>query len=225
MSSQAFFSKKKTTTKDEGLSYKNHFGKDSFREFTEFAHVEFQTMVFEVELLIYYRITDDDYFQFMQILVEDENVFAAREKAKTEKGIIDSQFRYNYDCIFKENLLQITEKIFQERIFFEGLPIWLKSDYISEDEFQQIKTNINKKKKFIAKDSPLLNFMKKNGLHPRAYDNKNGLYVSSCVNSSAHQLYISIQSDYEEWGCGYCGKKGGIPELQNWLNEKKQKTK
>ena len=64
--------------------------------------------------------------------------------------------------------------------------------------------------------------MEVNGLSPKVHDSKKGLYLSRCVNSGNHHLFISISPEKEEWGCGYCKRKGGIEELKQWISEKKQ---
>lgn len=104
---------------------------------------------------------------------------------------------------------------------FDGRVIKFKSDLISEIQYHHIQENIANRKKGAAK-SKLLDFMEVNGLSPKVHDAKKGLYLSRCVNSGNHHLFISISPEKEEWGCGYCKRKGGIEELEQWISEKKQ---
>lgn len=216
------FSTQKSTVQQEGTTYKNKFGAGLISDFERLAFVEYETGPgFEVYILYLYRITKDHYIQWIDLFIDDDNDV---EKTLLQAGSVSHnivcQYQYDWDLTFKENLLTLFAEFIHARSMFDGHIIQFSSDLISDEDYQSILANIEDRKKNPV-HSKLLDFMKNNGLQPYAHDAKKGLYLSRCVNTANHHLYISISAEKEEWGCGYCKRKGGINELKQWINEKK----
>lgn len=215
------FSTEKATVPKEGTTYKDDFGVGDLSDFRKLAFIEYDLNIGEAPILYFYRITDDDYLQWIDVFLNDENDEKSIIEASKKPLKIVCQFKYDYDFSFIDNLLLAFTEFIHARSMFDGRIIQFKSDLISDAHFLKIQKNIADRKKGIVK-SKLLDFMKKNNLYPKVHDAKEGLYLSQCVNSGNHHLLISISPEKEEWGCGYCKRKGGIKELKQWISEKKQ---
>ena len=65
--------------------------------------------------------------------------------------------------------------------------------------------------------TPLIKYLKEQGLDPTPSETNVGSWVAKCPNAQKHFIKITTKND--QWGCGYCQKKGGLQELQNWINQ------
>lgn len=214
------FSTEKAFVQQEGTTYKDDFGIGDLSDFRKLAFIEYDLNIGEAPIFYFYRITNDDYIQWIDVFLNDENDEKSIIEASKKPQKIVCQYKYDYDFSFIENLLIVFADFIHARSMFDGRVIKFKSDLISDIQFRQIQENIANRKKGAAK-SKLLDLMKVNGLSPKVHDAKKGLYLSRCVNSGNHYLFISISPEKEEWGCGYCKRKGGIEELKQWIFEKK----
>lgn len=213
------FSTEKAFLQQEGTTYKDDFGIGDLSDFRKLAFIEYDLNIGEAPILYFYRITKDDYIQWIDVFLNDENDEKSIIEASKKPQKIVCQYKYDYDFSFIDNLLIVFADFIHARSMFDGRVMQFKSDLISDTQYRQIQENIANRKKGAAK-SKLLDFMKANGLSPNVHDAKKGLYVSRCVNSGNHHLFISISSEKEEWGCGYCRRKGGLEELKQWIFEK-----
>ena len=59
------------------------------------------------------------------------------------------------------------------------------------------------------------------GLHPEPPFLSPGIWSATCPRTR-HHLYISTKTN--TFGCGYCGKKGGVAELIAFVEERKAKS-
>ncbi|WP_124640512.1 hypothetical protein [Amniculibacterium aquaticum] len=221
MTHHPHFSTEKATVHKEGTTYKDDFGVGNISDFRKLAFIEYDLGIAEAPILYFYRITDDDYLQWIDVFLDDENDEKSILEASKEPLKIVCQYKYDYDFSFIDNILIAFAEFIHGRSMYDGRIIQFKSEIISNAHFLQIQKNIADRKKGIV-ESILLEFTKENNLFPKVHDAKKGLYFSQCVNSENHYLPISISPGKEEWGCGYCGRKGGIEELKQWISEKKQ---
>lgn len=200
------FSTEKTSVQLEGTTYRDDFGVGQISDFRKLAYIEYDLSIDVASILYFYRITDDDYIQWIDVFLSSENDEKSILEASEKPQKIVCQYKCDYDLSFIDNLLFVFTEFIHGRSMFDGRIIQFQSDIISDSQYLQIQKNIADRKKDNVK-SELLDFMKKNNLSPRVHDAKKGLYLSHCVNSNNHHLYISIIPEKEEWGCGYCRKK------------------
>ena len=77
-------------------------------------------------------------------------------------------------------------------------------------------------KKFSVKttttfNSSFLDFLREKGLHPKPFDEEKGQWVANCPSGAKHPIMINAY--FDEFGCGWCKKKGGKQELKDWIQE------
>jgi hypothetical protein len=109
-----------------------------------------------------------------------------------------------------------------------GWPYFIKSELITEDDFNQIrnqgleniKSNKNKIRK-IGQDHPLILYCAEKNLYPEPIDHSPHSWQANCPSGRQHHIMISTSSPANHaWGCGYCKKKGGLEELKEWVEKK-----
>lgn len=216
-----YLSKEKALSQDEGITYNSKFGFAPLLDTKRFGAAIHAIKGFNFYVVYYYRVTVDLFLQVSAVVTfEDDDPEEEFKEAFINPPSIIIQSKYDDDLSLKENLLMIITEIKYRRALHDGSMKSFESDIISQAEFQSVVDNIESKRSRFAK-SDLLEYMKIAGLEPRVHNYDKGMYVSKCVTSGNHFLYISIKPDREEWGCGYCCKKGGLVELQNWVTEKK----
>lgn len=134
-------------------------------------------------------------------------VFPINSAAGDEKTIL-SEFLFNFLC----------------NAPFYGNPYLVESDWFTYDEFAQLKAKSNeiirKRKEEIrqqGKDNTLIQYCESKGLNPEPEGEPNS-WLANCPSGGKHHIMISTSSD--QWGCGYCRKKGGLEELKEWVEYK-----
>jgi len=112
-------------------------------------------------------------------------------------------------------------QFFKNVFFGEGRLIYEKSEQFSEDYFISMQNERNeeyvKKIKFIEesnKHNDLINFCRTINLNPIPDGIHASNWIANCLSKGNHQMLLSTLTN--EWGCGYCRKKGGLPELKEW---------
>jgi hypothetical protein len=115
----------------------------------------------------------------------------------------------------------LKELFFKDDFFGEGRMIYEKSEQFSEDYFISIQNERNeeyvKKIKFIEesnKHNDLINFCRTINLNPIPDGIHASNWIANCLSKGNHQMLLTTLTN--EWGCGYCRKKGGLPELKEW---------
>ena len=122
----------------------------------------------------------------------------------------------------------LKEQFFKNVFFGEGKLIYEKSEQFSEDYFNSIQKELNdayrQKIKLIedaAKNNDLINFCRTIHLQPTPDGIHATNWTAQCLSKGNHHLLLSTVTN--EWGCGYCRKKGGLPELKEWYFMQKYK--
>ena len=205
--------------KKEGISMNatNNFGDPAplFSEFTCFLILE--NVDWRAKFYYYYRITNDNYIQIAQGYDNEVNQICAQFK-KTDQDI-------------KSNLEKIMSRYFEAYRGYEEFPEFVESSLFTKQDFKEILEFVNTEADTlinIAKKnpSPFIEFLKTNNFNPKPSGNSEYSWKIGCPNAKGrHFLMISTLND--EWGCGYCRKKGNLEEFKNWLREldKKHLTK
>jgi hypothetical protein len=108
---------------------------------------------------------------------------------------------------------------------FKGEPFDFRSEIFSVAELNLMlkkgkENSIEKRKEAvrIASENELINYCKLKNLMPEPTGDGVNNWQASCPSRRGHQIMISTTSN--EWGCGYCGKKGKLIDLINWIENK-----
>ncbi|WP_299397161.1 hypothetical protein [uncultured Gelidibacter sp.] len=198
-------------TTQEGVKMNSELDFGSTKE----IHEQFQYLMdtletmFDEEFNYYYRVTDDNFIQL------------AYSYGKSELQIM-AQYRMRFKNL-KENITFIVKNSIEASAPFSGYPKFENSSVFTEQEFDGIVQSIKDEKDAISKKSlenitPLITYLKENNLNPVPSGYSPTNWNAQCPSGRGHSIMVSTKSD--EWGCGYCRRKGGIAELESWLHEK-----
>ena len=124
----------------------------------------------------------------------------------------------------KETLEAYLLEMSTDYLGFTGEPLYRHSDLFTVDEFAAIVSQAksilkeeNKRAKQLARENELLAFFQEKGFDPRPHGEDLTNWTVSCPSGKGHPAMISSTSN--EWGCGYCKRKGGLEELKAWMAE------
>lgn len=163
------------------------------------------------EFNFFYRITEDGYIQVAYSYLDSELEIKAQYKLRFQD--------------LKENINFIVRNYIEAIAPFEGYPRFEKSPVFTEEEFDSIIASIENPKKVIIQEAlknktPLIKFLKENNLNPYPSGEYVTNWLAKCPSGRAHFIMVSTISD--EWGCGYCYRKGKQKDLKKWLLEIKK---
>ena len=157
-------------------------------------------------------------------LIITEDLFSEKDYYHyLETGAINSiaqmndAYLYDQNKSHTENLSHAIEKIVNNRRLIHGIPLVSKfGKNLTENEWELIL------KKFSVKttttfNSSFLDFLREKGLHPKPFDEEKGQWVANCPSGAKHPIMINAY--FDEFGCGWCKKKGGKQELKDWIQE------
>ena len=164
--------------------------------------------IFEEEFDFYYRITDDNYIQLANSYEGSELNIVAQYQLKHKN--------------FKENIKHIVIQNIEAHYLYDGLPSLKNSTVFTQVEFDEVINGIiDKKKNFqetaLKNETELIAFLRKNKLNPKPSGNNSNSWIAKCPSEGNH--FIQVVTTKDEWGCGYCNKKGTITEMKKWLWE------
>jgi hypothetical protein len=170
--------------------------------------------VWDLDIQHYYRITDDN---FIQIAVSVEGTDPE----------IKAQYKLRYSSL-KENIQFVLKELFEANLLFNGYPKFNKSELFSKQEFEvDIVGKMKREKQQIkdetlSKETPIIAFLKEQGLEPIPSGTALDSWMARCPNGRKH--FIKIVASSDEWGCGYCKRKGTQSELEKWIQEIKSRN-
>lgn len=194
-----------STQEGVNINAKLNFGstKEIVNEF-QYLMTTYETD-FEAEFNYYFRITDDNYIQLANSFEKDDLKIIAQYKKKTIN--------------FKENVIFIVKAYVEAYCLYDGFPKLKNSIVFSQKEFGDLINDIKieKTKKAIEKETPLISFLRDNELYPIPSGNNSNSWIAKCPSGGNH--FIQIVTTNDEWGCGYCNRNGRINELKQWLRE------
>ncbi len=166
----------------------------------------------DIDFKYFYRVTDDNYIQLAYRMDGGEMELCAQYKLRYEN--------------LKENIIFIVKENIEANLPYEGFPIFQNSVVFTRQEFDSIIKSMKDEKLAImeqakAYQTPLIDYLREQQLNPRPTGYNYNSWVARCPCGGNHQIMVSTLND--EWGCGYCKRKGKIPELEKWLQEVKIK--
>lgn len=107
------------------------------------------------------------------------------------------------------------------RYNFEGEPIYEKSEVFSKESFDAMLVKglalMDERERLalvLNSDNDLIKYCKSIGLNPEPEGSSFTNWKANCPSGGQHHIMISTKSN--EWGCGYCKKKGDLNSLKEW---------
>lgn len=111
--------------------------------------------------------------------------------------------------------------LMSDRYNFFGEPVFVKSSFFTKAQFEEM---LNKGIKLMEEkddlavrlnaDNELIKYCESIGLNPVPDGSSPTSWKANCLSGGEHFMMISTTSN--EWGCGYCRKKGDINSLREW---------
>ncbi|WP_282071396.1 hypothetical protein [Polaribacter atrinae] len=166
----------------------------------------YETM-FNIELNYFYRITDDGY---MQLAYSTDDALE-----------IKAQYKLQFSTK-KEDIIYIVHQLIEAHYLYDGFPTLKDSVIFTQQEFQQIINDIKKsksteKEKASQNITPLISLLRQHQLNPIPTGFNKNSWVANCPSRGNH--FIQIVTSNDQWGCGYCKRKGGKEALEKWIQE------
>lgn len=160
------------------------------------------------EFNYFYRITDDNYIQMAYSYCGSQIEIKAQYKLRFQS--------------LKKDIIFIVKNYIEANAPFNGYPTFENSAVFTKQEFDAIVHELKSEKAVISKKSlenitPLITYLKKNNLNPIPSGESPANWRAQCPSKRGHFIEVSTKSD--EWGCGYCRRKGKQADLENWLLE------
>ena len=142
------------------------------------------------------------------------------------KNEIEIEFPISFKNTPERDVIQnfITD-LFSYRSNFAGQPFDFSSEIFSVEELNLMlkkgEENIIEKRNEavrIASENELINYCKLKNLMPEPTGDNVNNWQANCPSGRGHHIMISTTSN--EWGCGYCRKKGKLIDLVKWIENK-----
>jgi hypothetical protein len=187
--------------------YKNKREKSDFHYFLTTIDTDW-----DAKFYYYYRVTNDNFIQLASCL--DDQDISLRSKTSIK-----------YKSL-KQNLLLALENELEGMYLYHDFPDFVSSNIITADEFNGVIQKIVDEKNAIKQKArnaitPLIQYLDEVRLYPKPSGNNEHSWIAKCPSGGNHFLMAVTIND--EWGCGYCKRKGKIKELKKWLSELKSK--
>lgn len=182
-----------------------------FSQFNCFLVLD-QTM-FDIRFHYYYRITDDDYIQIARGYEDKEHEVCAQYK-RTHQDL-------------KSNLRNILINYIEANRFFNGYPNFISSTLFSVSEFSDLIASVKNEKatiknKAVQLRTPFIDYLEEMDFNPKPTGNTEYSWKIGCPNAKGKQ-FLMISTLNDEWGCGYCKKRGALEDFRNWFRELEKK--
>ena len=180
---------------------------DYFSEFTYFMILE--DIDWGAQFYYYYRVTEDNYIQIAYGLDDKRHSICAQYQ-KTNQDL-------------KVNLKEILIKYMKASRFYGGCLYFMESTLFTECEFTSFNKDIKNELKALKDQAgnlktAFIDYLEKTNFNPKPTGNTKYSWTIGCPNAEGkHFLMISTLND--EWGCGYCKRKGDLEDFKNWLRE------
>jgi hypothetical protein len=164
--------------------------------------------IYEEKFTYYYRITDDKYIQLAYSFNEGELIIIAQYKLKTLN--------------LKDNIKFIVSANIKAHSHYHGFPKLTNSVVFNQMEFDDLIRELKNEKRLSAtkashSETPIISFLRMKKLNPTPSGNNPNSWVAQCPSGGSHFIMVVTKND--EWGCGYCKRKGKLPELKKWIQE------
>ena len=160
-----------------------------------------------VEFKYFYRITDDNYIQLAYRMDGGELQLCA-------------QFKLRFKNL-KDNIIFIIKENIEAHRLYDGFPVYENSAVFTKQEFEAIIKDMGDEKRKISSlavelKSPFIQFLEDKGLNPKPTGYTEYSWGAKCPNANGSH-HIMVSTKHDEWGCGYCCKKGNQKDLEKWL--------
>jgi len=197
-----------TTQEGVKMNSKLYFGntKSISHEFENL--MDTSESMWDVQCQYFYRVTDDKYIQLARTVKGSNLNIIAQKKLKHQH--------------LKDNIISIVKMNMDVRLPYDGFPCFEKSDVFTEAEFNSIIDTIKAEKNAIIaeterRETPIIRYLKAVDIPTHPSGNNPNSWVANCPCGGQHHIYIVTIED--TWGCGYCKRKGKLPELKQWIQE------
>jgi hypothetical protein len=154
---------------------------------------------------------------------DETKIFIKKVEDRKEKELQFPRKSDNSNII--DELRDFLITIMSNKYNFVGRPVFVESSVFSEVSFEEMlkqgislmdeKDNLALK---LNTENELIKYCKSIGLNPQPEGSIPTNWEANCVSGRNHKLMISTLSN--EWGCGYCKKKGDINSLREWFESK-----
>jgi hypothetical protein len=168
--------------------------------------------MWDIDVKYFFRVTDDNYIQLA---------------IKFDGGELEisAQFKLRFENLY-ENINFILKGHIEAHLPYQGMPVFQKSKLLTKHEFARIIKAIQDEKLAITEqaksnETPLIEYLRLQNLSPEPSGNNPNSWMANCPCGGQHHIYVVTTED--TWGCGYCKRKGKLPELKIWLAEIKIK--
>jgi len=123
--------------------------------------------------------------------------------------------------------LRLLERLFRARVGFAWPDRFVAPGIVDRSGFENLVGRIEKdlkinREKARSRETEIVRAARKLGLFPQPTGTGPGLWQARCPGTG-HPLYINAAVN--EFGCGWCRRKGGIKELRAFVNERKKGIK
>lgn len=167
--------------------------------------------MFNEEFQYFYRLTDDNFIQLAYSYNENELKIIA-------------QYRLRFKNL-KQNIIFIVRNSIEANSPYNGYPTFENSAVFTKQEFDAIINSLKNSKRAISEkalehSTPFITFLKDNNLNPFPSGDFYTNWKARCPSGRSH--FITISTEKDEWGCGYCRRKGKQGELEKWLLDIKE---
>ena len=152
----------------------------------------------------------------------DKLLFKFTREGRESRGEAD---RNTFPGGTKECLSGFLLELLSDPTWFHGEPFYISSGIFTLEDFNSLQAradaiideNISK-----ALQSPgeLIDICRRYDLNPCPAGNTGHSWYATCPSGRGHSMHVSTQS--EQWGCGYCRRKGGKEELDQWITENRK---
>jgi hypothetical protein len=121
----------------------------------------------------------------------------------------------------REAAAQLLDAHVRSRVHFEGPVPPYQSGLLTSGELEAIVEGIAEEltrnsrmaaEKQFRQEAPIIKMARELGLAPRPAGHNDSAWMAGCPQSSNH--WIMISPERNEFGCGYCRRKGGLQELR-----------
>jgi hypothetical protein len=196
-------------TTQEGLKMNSQLDFGSIENEFQSLMTTYENM-FDEEFDYFHRITPNGYIQLAY--------------SYTKRSLeIKAQYKLQFDSK-KKDIIFIIKQYIEANQLYNGYPKLKDSIVFSHDEFDKIILEIKspkniKKGKASKKITPLISYTRQQQLNPKPTGFNENSWTANCPSGGNH--FIQIVTTNDQWGYGYCHRKGGLIELKQWLQELK----
>ena len=184
--------------------------------------LEYQDTMANFYLELRYELKYGGTLIVTQSLFSEEDYLQYKQTGNAEPyNQMQDAYSYDQNLPRHENLRNAVEEIVEDRRFLygAGYPVAYGNNF-SRDDWDWIIERIDSKTTTTF-NSRFIDFLKEKKLNPKPHDEEKGEWMANCPSGAKHPIMISAY--FDEFGCGWCKRKGGQKELEEWIEEVEHK--